>query len=422
MPASRRAAAAALVVTLLSLPACGDEVPPALRVGELAFGPELWTEVPAGGAQALADVAGLALAVRDGRLDSLVAPLAERAARQSRLRTLPYLLVARERGLGEDTLRAAYDAHPEWELDVRHVIRMAEAGAPPAERERALQEAEEVLRRARAGDDFAGLAAEFSEEPGAAGRGGLLEPGREGSWVQPFWEAAAALEPGQVSDVVETEYGFHVLRLDARRPVPFEEADRAALLRRVVPDSAALRAMAAWEAAWPGVPLDAAAAGRVAAGLRRGEVDDATLAEIAPTGGALTPRQLAAAWAALPADQQAALEDETTFLAWLEGEVREAGQIAEAERLGAPPRPGAGAEVRAATLGRALGWAHTFGFTAGAGDDALRPLVIRGATAAGQEFRIARRELEGIRPLLRLFYPLEDPSAASTSSRSSEMR
>ena len=52
----------------------------------------------------------------------------------------------------------------------------------------------------------------------------LLRPGREGSWVSEFWTAALALEPGEISPVTETQYGFHVLRLEDRRPVSFEEA------------------------------------------------------------------------------------------------------------------------------------------------------------------------------------------------------
>ena len=58
-----------------------------------------------------------------------------------------------------------------------------------------LHVAEEARQRALAGEDFAALAGEYSEEPGAAERGGLLQPGREGTWVDPFWQAALALVP-----------------------------------------------------------------------------------------------------------------------------------------------------------------------------------------------------------------------------------
>ena len=72
--------------------------------------------------------------------------------------------------------------------------------------------------------DFAETAATLSEEPGAEGRQGLLTPGREGSWVPEFWAAALALEPGQISPVTETQYGYHILRLEERAVVAFEEA------------------------------------------------------------------------------------------------------------------------------------------------------------------------------------------------------
>src|SRR5690606_1075757 len=91
-------------------------------------------------------------------------------------------------------------------------------------RAEARRKAERALERIRAGEPFPEVAAEVSEEPGAEGRQGLLQPGREGSWVSEFWNAARALDPGEVSPVTETQYGFHVLRLEERREIPFEEA------------------------------------------------------------------------------------------------------------------------------------------------------------------------------------------------------
>jgi hypothetical protein len=77
------------------------------------------------------------------------------------------------------------------------------------------------------------VAGEVSEEPGAEARGGLLEPGREGSWVQEFWMAANSLEEGEVSEVIETQFGFHVLMLEERRAVPFTEVRTRAVSRLV---------------------------------------------------------------------------------------------------------------------------------------------------------------------------------------------
>ena len=82
--------------------------------------------------------------------------------------------------------------------------------------------AEEILNRAKAGDDFAALANEFTEDPGnkdakGEGQGGIYKDVTKGKMVKPFEEAALALEPGQVSpNLVETDFGYHIIKLEKK--------------------------------------------------------------------------------------------------------------------------------------------------------------------------------------------------------------
>jgi Parvulin-like peptidyl-prolyl isomerase len=77
--------------------------------------------------------------------------------------------------------------------------------------------AEDILKRARAGEDFASLARQFSTDPGTKDKGGDLGWFGRGKMVAEFEKAAFALQPGQISEIVETSFGLHIIKVEDRR-------------------------------------------------------------------------------------------------------------------------------------------------------------------------------------------------------------
>lgn len=87
-----------------------------------------------------------------------------------------------------------------------------------------LEEAQQVLRRLQAGEDFAALAKELSQDRGSAAKGGDLGWFGRGVMVTEFEEAAFALQSDQISQPVQTQYGFHIIQVLERATRPDERA------------------------------------------------------------------------------------------------------------------------------------------------------------------------------------------------------
>lgn len=87
---------------------------------------------------------------------------------------------------------------------------------PELDDSKARARAEDVLKRARAGEDFAALAKEFSADTSNKDKGGDLDWFGRGRMVKAFEDAAFALQPGQISDVIQTPFGFHIIKVDER--------------------------------------------------------------------------------------------------------------------------------------------------------------------------------------------------------------
>lgn len=108
-----------------------------------------------------------------------------------------------------------------------HILIRADEKADAAAKQKARAEAEAVLKKAKAGEDFAQLAKQHSAD-GSAQQGGDLDFFPRGQMVPAFEQAAFALQNGQISGIVETQFGFHIIKVTDRRAasvVPFEKVD-----------------------------------------------------------------------------------------------------------------------------------------------------------------------------------------------------
>lgn len=122
----------------------------------------------------------------------------------------------------DNEIQTFYDEHPEYfqkeeSVVASHILVEVGADFTEAQKRDAMSRIKDILAKARRGEDFAGLAREYSEGPSSVDGGDLGEFTR-GQMVPEFEEAAFALDPGEISDVVETQYGYHIIKLFEKNP------------------------------------------------------------------------------------------------------------------------------------------------------------------------------------------------------------
>ena len=112
---------------------------------------------------------------------------------------------------------------PDGLIQTAHILIRAEQQAPQAEWDAAKERADSVYNALKAGADFAELAKSVSQDPGSAQQGGLLPFVQHGQLVKEYEDAAFALQPGEMSGVVQSPFGYHIILMKERKMMePFE--------------------------------------------------------------------------------------------------------------------------------------------------------------------------------------------------------
>jgi peptidyl-prolyl cis-trans isomerase C len=144
-------------------------------------------------------------------------------------------------------IREFYDNNPDQfkkksQVRASHILISVDSSATKAQKDTAKKEIEALLSRIKGGEDFAAIAKEKSQCPSSA-NGGDLGFFSKGDMVKPFEDAAFSMKPGEISNIVESQFGYHIIKLTDKKDektIGFEEVKEEiskALKRAKIADS-----------------------------------------------------------------------------------------------------------------------------------------------------------------------------------------
>ena len=157
--------------------------------------------------------------------------LAQKITRGVAIEELIKTHIIQEIAVSEKESRAFYDQNasmfekPE-QVKASHILIKTAEDATEDQKMEARKKIDDVRKKAVEGEDFAVLAKEFSEGPSNA-RGGDLGYFSRGQMVKPFEDVAFALKKGEISDVVETQFGYHIIIVTDHRPASVVDYETA---------------------------------------------------------------------------------------------------------------------------------------------------------------------------------------------------
>jgi peptidyl-prolyl cis-trans isomerase C len=135
--------------------------------------------------------------------------------------------VAQKATVSEDDIKTYYDGHKDEfktsdMIRARHILIKVAPQSSEEEKKKAKEKAEGILKKIKDEEDFAGLANNYSDDASSKLTGGDLGFFPRGKMVKPFEDAAFALKPGEVSGIVETQFGYHIIKLEEKKAASIE--------------------------------------------------------------------------------------------------------------------------------------------------------------------------------------------------------